>query len=518
MRTQTVIKNSIYSMGSYVILFILGLINRKAFLNFLNVEFLGYEGLFSNIFSVLSLAEMGVGSVITYNLYQEIASQNKEEIAKLMMIYKNVYRIIGTMVICVGIILIPFLKFIITENVTNWSYIYYIYIINLIITISTYFLSYRRTLFVANQMEFVCVKIDTIASIISQIAKILILIFTSNYILYLVISLFQNVLTNFIISRKYDKEFAYARKAKISKKDLDKIHFLKDIGNFVVHKMSSLIFAGVDNLVISVILGISTVGMFSNYMLIKDQVWRIITIILRPMQSTIGDLIYNDESKEKGKKLFYMFDQLSFFLASFMSITFFILFQSFIEIWIGKKYLLASYFVFWMALNIYLGAIHEILYYFRSCFGDYEIDRNYMILSSVVNLGLSILLAKRFGVSGIMFSTDLGLLFIWYGRIKVVFKKYLKTSYRNYIIKQIVWILLVLIEGFFTYIISSYFSTSVVGLVVKLIICLIVPNVINLLIFYRTQNFKLIKQYIIQVINIIKVGNYNSLNANNKTK
>jgi O-antigen/teichoic acid export membrane protein len=195
---------------------------------------------------------------------------------------------------------------------------------------------------------------------------------------------------------------------------------------------------------------------------------------------------------------------LHFFIALFTSITFFAIFQPFVELWIGKQYLLALSFVFLLALNIYIGAIHEILYYFRSCFGNYESDRIYMILAAVINLSLSITLAPKFGVSGIMIGTDIGLLFIWYGRMKVFFNQYLKSTSKMYIIKHISWITLAGLEGLLTYWIASYIPASLVGLIGKLCICILIPNCINLLIFARTRNFLLIRQYLNQIYNILK--------------
>jgi O-antigen/teichoic acid export membrane protein len=506
MRTKIVLKNSLYSIASYIILFTLGLINRKVFLNFLSVEFLGYEGLFTNIFSLLSLAELGVGSVITYNLYHEIVSQNELGIAKLMTIYKYVYRLVGSSVILLGIIIFPLLKFIIVDNVTDWKYIQCIYIIQLISTASTYFLAYRRILFIANQMEFVCIKIDTIASGIGLIIRIIILVFTRNYLLYLLLAIIQNISTNIIISRKYGKSFSFIKKVKVNREDFQKIHFFKDISNFAIHKISYFIYEGVDNVIITIILGISTVGLFSNYMLIKTQVWNIINKLLKPLQATIGNLIYSEEGNEKGTNIFFMCDTISFFLASFVSITLFVMFQPFIELWIGKQYLQSLSLAFLIALNIYIGIIHEVVYYFRSAFGKYEKDRIYMILAAVINLGLSIMLAKKYGLSGIMFGTDVGLMFIWYGRIKVVFQNYLHIPYKKYIFKQISWIILVGLEGILTYWLASHIQVSLFGLIGKLLICMILPNSINLLIFFRTENFKRIKQYLYQITNTFKVN------------
>ena len=504
MRTKVIIKNGIYSTISFLILIILGLIDRKVFLHILNIEYLGYEGLFSNIFSLLSLAEMGVGSVITYNLYYEIARQNKNEITKLMMIYKNIYRFIGIFVTVIGILIIPFLKFLIIDNQISFAYIIMIYLVLLISTICTYFLAYRRILFIANQMEFECIKVDTIVNIIIQIVKILVLIWSQNYIFYLSINIIKNILSNLIISRKYKKTFSFALKVHISFEDFKSRNFFKDIKNFMIHKISYLVYGGISNIVITTILGINTVGFFSNYMLIKTHVWTVINKMLNPMQATIGNLVYSEDSSEKGEKIFFMLEMGSFFLASFISITLFIFFQPFMEVWLGKQYLQSLFFVFLLAHNIYIGTIHEILYYFRTAFGVYELDRKYMLYAAIVNLILSIGLTKKMGLSGIMIGSNIGLMFIWYGRLKVVFNKYIKQSVKIYIYKHIVWMLLAFCEGVVVYIITRNIANNLSGLCFKLVVCIIIPNSINLIIFYRTNAFKMIRQYAKQVFNIVR--------------
>ncbi|MEG0495424.1 MAG: hypothetical protein RR564_04055, partial [Eubacterium sp.] len=234
MRIKSVLKNSTYSIASYGILAVLGLINRKAFVYFLGIELLGYEGLFANIFSILSLAELGVSSVITYSLYEEIVNDNEAEIAKLMMIYQLMYRIIGFAVTIIGITLFFFLPYIIKDNTINWNYVRIIYLVQLIATVCTYFLSYKRILYVTDQKEFVCVKVDTLIKIVMLIVQTIIIVFLKNYILYLLCTVFSNIIANIIIARKCDKAYPYAKKAKITFADFKKRNFFKDLKNFLV--------------------------------------------------------------------------------------------------------------------------------------------------------------------------------------------------------------------------------------------------------------------------------------------
>jgi O-antigen/teichoic acid export membrane protein len=476
------------------------------FLNYISIEFLGYEGLFTNIFSILSLAEMGISSVITYQLYREIAQKNKTEIAKLMAIYKYIYRFIGVVVLIIGICLIPFLKIIIKEYSVNWNLVILIYALQLAGVLSTYFLAYRRVLFVASQIEYYCVKIDTLVITLGHLARISIIILTQNYIYYLIVTILQGFISNIIISIIYNKKFNYAIRTKITIQDMKKRNLFKDIRHFMVHKISYIIYGGVDNIVISILLGISTVGYFSNYILLKNQLWTLITKLLKPLQATIGNKIYSDAEFESKIKLFLSLDIFSFMLASYISITFFVLIQQFIVIWVGSKYILSLYFVIILSLNIYIQAVHEILYYYRSAFGEYNKDKIFMVMSSILNLTFSIILGRMFGLAGIMVGTFIGMLFIWHGRMRFVFQTYLKISYRQYIYKHVFWLILAIAEGGCLYNLLLLFNSEnnlIVNFIMKFLICFICINGINILIFYRNENFDLLIKYAKQIIGII---------------
>ena len=147
MRIRNTLKNIVYAMGSYIILAILTLLVRKIFVNSLPVELLGYEGLFGNIFALFALADLGVDSVILYRLFPAFSSNDKKSINKLMSVLRVFYVYVGIAILIVSLLLIPFLKYIISGNSLEWSYVYVIYFIQLIMTLSTYFLGYKRLMF-----------------------------------------------------------------------------------------------------------------------------------------------------------------------------------------------------------------------------------------------------------------------------------------------------------------------------------------------------------------------------------
>lgn len=131
-RLHNTLRNSSVSMFCQLATSVLSFINRTFFIYFLNVEYLGLNGLFSNILSMLSLAELGIGTAIIYKLYKPIAEKDVKKIQALMNFYKNAYQVIGIIILIIGISLIPFLDSIVGEheNIPYFSLLYLLYLLN----------------------------------------------------------------------------------------------------------------------------------------------------------------------------------------------------------------------------------------------------------------------------------------------------------------------------------------------------------------------------------------------------
>lgn len=503
MRTRNVVRNSTYSVVSYFFIVLTGLISRRLFLAYFSIEFLGYEGLFSNIFSILSLAELGAGAVITYNLYNEMTKGNKEEIAKLMTMYKYIYRIIGVAIFTIGLILFFFLGSIITQHDVQWRYIQIIYLIQLFATISSFFFAYRRVLYKTDQKEYIFIKIDTMASIAVNLIRIIVIIYFRNYILYLFVPFISNILANIYISRQSHIDYPYAAGVSLSTEDYMKRNFFKDIKYFMVHRVSGIIYSGMSNIIISIFLGIGMVGMYSNYILIKNHVRILGDRFLQPLQASIGNLVYSDETEEKKISIFDALDLFGFLAASFVSVSFFVLFQPFIRIWLNDTYLLSVLFVAMLSANAYIEWNSIIIGYYRDVFGQYEVDKWYMAASALVSIVVSVSLAPVWGLAGIMAGTVCGHFFIWAGRIKFVHLYYLKRPQREYLFKQLQRISIVFFEVSTTYYLASFFQASLYGFLGRGLLCLIVPNLINYVIYHKNKDFHQLRMYLLQSFDIV---------------
>ena len=497
MRLKNTIRNSLYAVGSYLSLAVLALVIRKFFLDRLPTEYLGYEGLFTDIFSVLSIADLGLATVISYRMYPALAKNDEHMLRKLMTIYKLIYRYIGTGIGAIGLLLIPFLKYIIKGNQLNWNYVYIVYLLQLITSLCGYFLAYKRVMLVVTQRESDITKIEWRCTIVSHIFRIVVLLTVANYILYLLVSVLANIVTNAIISCKVDKDYLFLshQKERITREDIRELGIGKDIRNNIFQKICGAIYGGTDSILISAIIGITEVGLLTNYSLISGHVSNLFTKILNPFQAAISSYVHDDTVVNRDG-MFKMFDRLGFFIAAFVTTSYIALFNPFISLVFGRKYLLPELFVIAFAINQYIGYNHKFLCFYRGSFGKYEIDKYYTFAAAILNIVFSVVLALKIGIAGIFFGTVIGHMGFWIGRAKVVYSEYVEENIWRYVFRQMLNAGICALEIFLTLSICSFCSDSIVGFVIRLVACLTVPNLLNVLLFFRTEEFRLMIEYL----------------------
>lgn len=489
MRTKSTIKNGVWASGSYIIIFLLGLIARRAFLRNFDDTILGYSGVISNIFSLISIAELGVGTVISYGLYREVEKRNEDEIAMLMMIYKWLYRMIGVMVMLAGIICFFFLPMIIVEPDTNWTYVYVVYAIELVNSVLICFLSFRRLLFVACQQEYLCVRVETSLQIGAYIVRILIAYFMDLYIVYLAAVVAANTIANVIISIMGSRLYPYARCRKITVKDMRKLNVLHDLKTFSIQKLSMVIYGGIDNILAMRMLGVSSVVMLTNYSIVEGGVSGFFNRLLSGFRPGIGSLIY-DENQQNRRQVFDSLNLLSFMLAAFAAVCYIILFQPFIKLWVGEGYLLPFSYVVLFSINQYIGWIHYMLSYFRSAIGKFEQDQKYMISSAAANVILSILFVRAWGISGLLVATVIAHMLQWIGRSQVVFSNIIGREHvKRYWLQQVGLAILAGSEVLHTAFCVKPIGKGIIGFAAKAVVCILVPNLINIAVIWNLPEF-----------------------------
>ncbi len=497
MNARKTLKNSVISVIGQVFTLLLQFINRRVFVQFLDIEYLGYHSVFGNIFSILSFAELGVGGIISFHLYKEFAEDNTDEIGRLMYLYKWIYRFISGIVLGAGLIASVFVPYIVRDASQSLGYLYIVYFLQLASVVAEYLLSYRRTIYQVDQKEYKCIEVDLYTLAVLQTIQLGLLVIFKNYLLYLCVQLSTAVVANFIIYMKTNREYPYLRqKYKILREDIRQRNMVSDLKNFIIHKIAYVIYSGTDSIVISSICGIRDVALYGNYMMLQRGVTRIaLSRLLNPVQAAIGNIVYSKREKSQLWNQFEMLDVFSFFFASMIGIGFLVFYQPAIQIWLGEDYLLPFSFVVTQSLTIYFLTVWEIVYKYRSAFGEYKKDKNCMLISAALNIVFSVVLAFRFGLTGVQIGTIFGFLAIAYGRIRFVVKGFFNQSVFKYLLKHTGLLLVVCMEGVIVQFLTRNLTISVIGFCLRLVVWAVVPLLINTMIYYRNEHFREMCRY-----------------------
>lgn len=507
MRIKNTLVNLVYIWGSALLLLGLNLLTRRIFLDVLVVDYLGYDGLFSSIFSFLTLSEMGIAGIITYHMYSEIATNNTQQIRKLLYIYKMVYKIVGGFVLVAGIVACFFLPYILKEQMAGEDrlFIYTIYFLQLFATICTYFLAYRRILFVTHQKIYFCTMVDTVMSIAATLLKIFVLLKFQSYIGYLLVSIVNNVISNLIIAWWSRKKYPEITRVKITKADIKELNLWHDVKNMMATKVAITIYGSSSDIIITAMLGVRMDGLVSNYGLISAKIQEFILSIFKALQASIGNLVYDDEEK-KGIKFFKALDLVGFYMGLTAATGIVIVGQDFILWWLKKtEFQLPVSFLIVLSVNIFIAICNNPMNYFRNTFGHFGGDRNYMIAAAIVNIIISLMLTPLVGVTGVMIGTVVGHLLIYLGRTVVVYKYYIKEKPYGYYLKFLLRLIFLGVTVAIAGEISSLFYLEFLlgDILVKGIISVIISSLVFFVFNFRSEEFRTLMLYAKTIVEMI---------------
>jgi O-antigen/teichoic acid export membrane protein len=491
-RVDYSIKNVKYSVFFQIISILFSLFARMIFIEQLGVEFLGLNGLFSNVLSLLSFADLGVGTAITYSLYKPIAENNNEKISILLNFYKKTYINIGIFSIFLGIIIFPILPYFI-DDYNSYSQIGIYYFLVVLNTAISYFFSYRRTIIIAYQKKYIETIIHNVMFLIMTLIQILLLLIYRNYLFYLLSVTFSTLIENIWISKKSKELFPYFRN--VSDKNLDDSTrgvIVKNTVAMMGHKIGAIVVNGTDNLLISRFVGIISVGIYSNYFLITRALNTLYRSIFMSLTASIGNLavIGTDSAKQR---VFYTLNFIGFWVFGFSFIALYFLMNPFISLWIGDEFVFNSWIVFLIAFNFYISGMRNSVLTFRDAYGLYWNDRYKPFIEAIINIIASIILANYIGIAGIFLGTTISTLTIcFWVEPKILFKYGLMDKVSKYFIKYIYYSLVMF---FTTIVIEILFhiiklNDGFISFLIRTIIVIILSNTIFLILFIKKVEFK----------------------------
>ncbi|WP_342515469.1 sugar translocase [Sutcliffiella sp. FSL R7-0096] len=485
--------NIIFGLVSQIVSLLMGFFVRTAIIFTLGIEYVGVEGLFTSILLLLSLANLGFDTAMLYSLYHPLTEGNTYKIQALLNLYRKAYKIIGLIVFGIGLCIFPFLQYLINGDpkVANLNIIYLLFLLNATLT---YFSVYKHSIIIADQKGHIISKVRTKFLLFSNVLQIVILLTTHMYLLVLGIQLIVRISENLYVSNIAEKLYPFIKRNSAKLNQLEKKEFFRGLYAQSLYKVSGVVINGVDNVVISVYLGIVAVGTYSNYLLILGALSTLLSYIFYSLTASVGNLVSNGSVERK----YFIFRVINFthlWIFGFCAINLIILLNPFLSYWLGQEYLFNNYIVLAIVLNFFTAGIQGTCTMFRETTGLFKIGKYRPIIAACINIALTLLLVKPLGIVGVLLGTIISRLcvYFWfdpYLLYKHIFDKPLRTYFQTYskfmCIVVGISVLLKTME-------VTAFTDPLVNLMINFLVCLIIPNLIFYLLFRKSEEINYLR-------------------------
>lgn len=500
-RSKKSIKNLIFAIIGQGLGLLISFVARIIFIRVLGSDYLGLNGLFTNILTVLSLAELGVGEAITYSLYKPLAQKDTYKCQMLMELYKKIYIVIGIFVFVVGVAITPLLPIFIKDmpDISNINLIYILFVIN---TSISYFFSYKRNLIIADQNRYIATLYRYSFYFLLNVVQIVYLLIAKEYIGFLILQIISTFLENVLISVKADRMYPFLKNDRHIKLDSEtKKEITKNTRAMMMHKIGTVIVNSTDNILLSSFVGLNAVGIYSNYYLVINALHTVLGQIFSSITASVGNLCAS-EGKEKQYDIFEKIYFIDFWIYSFSAICIFCLLNSFIKWWIGSEYLFTMDIVIVLVINYYITGMRKSVLTFREAAGLFYKDRWKPVFESIVNLVVSILLALKCGTLGVFLGTFISSVSVCVWVEPYILYKYgFKRKLREYFSEYFKYLFITIILAIICYALCSLIKLSgILEIMTKLMVCIIIPNLVLFLIYKRDEKFV----YLIDLIKKLK--------------
>lgn len=412
-RLQNSIKNSKYGIFFYVLYLILSFFSRKIFLDHLGVDLLGLNTLIQSILGFLNLAELGMGAAIAFALYKPLHQNERNTVTEIISIQGYLFKRIGFLVLGAGIITTLFFPLIFEKSSLPLWYAYATFYALFASSILSFFINYKLTLFDADQKNYIVTAIGQGCRILKIIFQIFALIYLPHaYIFWLLIEFIFAIMMSFIIHKSIQKHYPWldpsCSKAKyllhkypliISK---TKQIFFHKIGGFVLQQTSPII--------IYSYLSLGMVGIYGNYALITTGTTTLLANLFNGINASIGNLVA-EGNKQNTTNVFWELQSSRLWICAIISFGVFYLSPPFIELWVGREYLIDSTTLLMMTGIVFALTSRTVIDAFISAHGRFG-DIASPLIEASLNIGLSLLLGYYWGLKGILAGVFISLVLV----------------------------------------------------------------------------------------------------------
>ena len=500
-RTKNTKRNIVWSYTDYLVTFVFQFISRTIIVQVLGSQYLGLSSLFTSILHVLNMAELGFAGAVVYNMYKPIAQNDVETVNALLAFYKKVYRIVGLIIFVIGISLTPFLSHLIKGSWPENINIYVLYLLYLLNTVISYFLfAYKTSLLNALQRMDLTKIAYCIVNILQCVFQLVAILVFENYYAFVVALVLGSALRN-ILAAFFSKKYYPQYECSGTISDEVKNSIVTRVKGLLICKISGVTSGSFGSIVLSSMLGLVTLAIYGNYMVVYAAVTNIIVLIRHAMQASVGNSVAS-ESVSKNYRDVFLWQFLFSVIAIWCSICMLCLYQPFMKIWMGSDMLLSMIDVVLLCILFLISTVQHAFYLYLSGNGMWWDLRWTYIMCAVCNLVLYIVFCKFLGTTGIILSTLIAQFlfgFIW--QCNIIFKKYFKMSTKDYHFKHVTYFSIGVFIAVVTYSICGLLkSEGLLGFVGKGAICIILPGLLMFIAFRKMDVFDRSKKIFLGLI------------------
>ncbi|MGB8452030.1 MAG: hypothetical protein WCD89_06830 [Anaerocolumna sp.] len=498
MRLLNTLRNTVWNLIGQVILIFSGLFLKQVLIHTVGTENIGLNYLFNDIVSLLSVAELGLTGIIAYHLYEPLSKGNQIKVIQVMAFFKKAYAVIGLFVTLLGFGIMPFLSYLVGDTTLDYQYIAIIFVLFLFRSVEGYFFSYNQILLYADQKAYIITIVDIITSLFYTLISIVVLQYTRSFIYVILIEIIKKIINDFIIFNIVNKRYPYIKKNKLVSLDRAEVVIIgTDVKNAFVSRASSGIVGATDNVIISMFLGISVTGLYSNYSMVFNTLQNVLYLLIQSVQASVGNLLV----EAKGGIVYSVFRKItfvSFFMVSICGCCLIQLSTPFVALWFGKDYVMNDIIVWVCVFNIYIFIMQLVIVQFAGAGGLFKQSKKIDLIGCIINVFLSVFFVKITGIIGVFLATFISIVIEYVFRIRMIFKEILKVNGTDYVLHLVGYFLCFIVEIVTVKVIACCIDTGnpILNFTIWGFISIFVPLLINIGLYHSSDDF----QYMLFII------------------
>lgn len=491
-RTKNVVRTSLISVGCNFVNAISGFAYRTIFLQVLSATYLGINGLFTNVLQILSLADLGIATAIVYRFYEPISQKNVQKVGEYMRFFKRIYWMIAGVILAVGLLLLPFLKYLIKDasDIPADVNLHLVYVLYLLQNVSSYVCSYKHTLLTADQRQDIVTLLYTGVRMLSYLLQVSVLLLRRDFLMSLWVNIAVTILMNMAISAWVSKKYRPVFQVKTTLPKEEQLQIYSDTKATMMHKIGGTVLTGTDNIVLSKFVGLAITGLYSNYSLVIGTLNNFLLQLLGNLTASFGNAhveLSTDRQYINYKRMLFM----NLWLAGMITTCLYLLVDDFVVLWLGDEMLLDKVTVGVICVQFYFSATRKVTTSYVDACGLFVKDRWRPLIESAINLIVSIILAVRIGIAGVFIGTIISHLCTVFWREPYILYRYAFQKKMTEYWKMFgqFSLLSFVVVGSMLFLKQEMFEPTVLGWIWQALVCFGVYNGLGVTLYHGCDEF-----------------------------